>query len=148
MSEQVSEQVVEHVVDPETAAADFGRWVEAWGLDGDTATMEEEDRSSFEQLKRRLTRAISAGLLLVSEDAQTLEYKLINPQVQGLVTLTFSVPTGRALLGWDKRKERQAIHKMNDFMGGMCGTEPSVFVSMDGRDLKIAQAVAQLFLGS
>ncbi len=135
-------------IDLQTAAQEFSRWADAWDLDADVDSMTEEDRSSFESLQRRLMRAISKGSLVVFEDAESLVYTLLNPKVQGIETLTCSMPTGRAVLGWDRYKDRQSIHKLNSFMGAMCGVEPSVFGSMDGRDLKVIQAVAQLFLGS
>ena len=135
-------------IDPQTAASEFSRWADAWELDADVASMTEEDRTSFESLQRRLTRAISKGSLVVSEDGETLRYALLKPKVTGIEGLACNMPTGRAVLGWDRYKERESIHKLNAFMASMCGTEPAIFSGMDGRDLKVIQAVAQLFLGS
>lgn len=132
---------------PEVAESEFSRFAESWELDDDVTSMEEEDRESFNTLKRRLTRAIRNGRLRVEDDS-TLKFTLIDPKIPEIPEITFKIPTGSAVLAWDKYKERQAIHKLNAFMGEMSGQSPTLFAGMDGRDLKIAQAIAQLFLGS
>ena len=135
------------VIAPEVATREFERFAKAWGLDIDVSTMEEEDRQSFQGLERRITRAIVDGRFVVS-DGEEVTYTLIDSKVDGVESLTFKIPTGGAVLAWDKFKDRQNIHKLNAYMGSMTGQNPTVFVKMDGRDLKVAQAVAQLFLGS
>ena len=40
------------------------------------------------------------------------------------------------------------IAKLNAYLGSMCKTNPAVFVQMDGRDLKVIQAIATIFLAS
>ena len=57
------------VIDFKTCEVEFERIAYGWDLDIDTAAMEEEeDRRSFEALKRRLIRAIGFGRLIVNED--------------------------------------------------------------------------------
>ena len=63
-------------------------------------------------------------------------------------SVTFHMPTGNSLLTWDKYKERQQMHKLNAFMGSVTKVAPAIYSKMDGRDLKVCQAVAQLFLAS
>lgn len=138
----------ENTLGPEVAEAEFARFAAAWRLDTDVSTMREEDRDSFEGLQRKLTGAIARGELTVSVDGEQLEYALQFPVTDGITQLTFGVPRGNAIANWDKFKDRQAIAKLNAYMGSMCKTNPAIFSQMDGRDLKIAQAVAQLFLGS
>ncbi len=136
----------ENKVAPKVAEAEFDRFAEAWDLDSDTASMEEEDRQGFEALKRRLIRKIESGHLTVDGEGM-ISYMLIEPQGD-TASLTFKRPTGHALVVWDRFKDRQQIHKLNAFMGSMTGQAPALFAEMDGRDLKVCQAVAQLFLGS
>lgn len=134
-------------ISKDAAEHEFGRLVDSWELDGDTSSMDDEDRDSFEALKRRVVLAICKGRLSIEDDG-TVSYELLAPKVPDVPALSFRVPTGSAVLSWDKYKERQSIHKLNAFMGEMSGQSPAVFASMDGRDLKIVQALAQLFLGS
>ena len=136
------------VVVPEVAESDFQRWADKWRIDTDVATMKEDAADSFEDQRRRLVRRIVEGSLRVDNTGDTLVYELEFPQEGGTKELTFRVPTGGAMLGWDRMKERESIKKLNSYMASMCGTNPVVFAQMDGRDLKIAQAVATLFLGS
>lgn len=139
----------EEKVNRETAESDFDRFAEAWCLDTDTAAMKDEDSDSFEGLKRKLVSAIMGGHLDVDGSGGTvLTYRLRFPQTGGLTELTMHVPSGAALVAFDKLKERQAIGKLNAYMAAMCSTNPAMFVQMDGRDLKIFQAVATIFLAS
>lgn len=132
----------------DVADAEFDRFAAAWDLDTDVATMNEEDRDGFESLKRRLTRAVIAGRLVVGDDGNDLNYALGFSSFESLTTIRFQPPGGEAVLVWDKYKDRQNIHKLNAFLGSMTGENPAVFTKMDGRDLKVCQSVAQLFLGS
>jgi len=137
----------EEKVNRETAEGDFDRFAEAWCLDTDTASMKEEDADSFEGLKRKLINAIIGGHLDVEGDSG-LTYRLQFPKTDGLTELAMRVPPGAALVAFDKLKERQAIGKLNAYMGSMCKQNPAIFSQMDGRDLKIVQAVATIFLAS
>jgi hypothetical protein len=136
------------VVAEDQAQADFDRFAEAWLLDTDVDTMPEEDAQSFETLERKLLRAIREGVLSVSGDGVELEYKIRFPLTNGADVLTIRPPTGAALMSFDRLKDRQNIAKLNAYMGSMCKTAPQVFARMDGRDLKIIQAVATIFLAS
>lgn len=140
--------MLEERVDSETARNEFDRFAETWRLDSDTESMGEESRDSFEDLRRKLTRSIRSGHLTVDETGEVLTYTLGFPKTDGITELNIRVPMGAALIAWDKFKERQAIHRLNSYMASMCRTNPAVFSKMDQRDLKIVQAVAQLFLGS
>ena len=132
---------------PEMAELEFERFVEVWDLDGEVAEMEEEDRVSFNGLKRKLMRVLISGDLVVNEDA-TLTYCLRYPTLDSLKELKFEIPKGDAMVSWDKFKDRQNIAKLNSFIGSMTRQSPAIFAAVDGRDLKICQAVALLFLGS
>jgi hypothetical protein len=131
----------------EVCEAEFERFAEAWDLDTDVATMEEEDRDSFRTVKRRITRAIGNGSATVNDDG-SLTYAFRFSSIEGTESLTFRVPSGNAILQWDRYKERQSIHKLNSFLGNMTSSSPAIFAKIDGRDIKVCQAVAQLFLGS
>ncbi|MEE9393704.1 MAG: hypothetical protein V3W41_14470 [Planctomycetota bacterium] len=129
------------------AEAEFERFAASWDLDTDTASMEEEDRKSFEDLQRKLVRKIVSGSLAIGDDG-CATYTLMHPKSDVLTEVTFSVPTGAAVVGWDKYKDRQNVHKLNAFMGACTKQAPATFAAMDFRDLKVCQAVALLFLAS
>jgi len=138
----------EEVVNRETAESDFERFATAWCLDTDTASMPEEDSDTFADLKRKIVSVISGGYLAVSDDGEQLCYQLRFPTTEGLTELMMRVPPGSAQVAFDKLKDRQKIGKLNAYMAAMCKTNPAVFSRMDGRDLKIVQAVATIFLAS
>ena len=138
----------ERTVDEETAGLEFDRFAEAWCLDSDTVAMDEEDRDTFNTLRRKLVRAIGFGFLTVDESGEKLTYALRYPRTGGLTELELRPPLGSALTDLDKYKERQAMHKLNSYLASVCRTNPAVFSQMDQRDLKIPQAVITLFLGS
>jgi len=137
----------EERVNRETAESDFDRFAEAWCLDTDTASMREKDSDSFEDLKRKIVSAIMGGHLDVAGDSG-LTYRLQFPQTGGITELEMRIPPGSALVAFDKFKEQQAIAKLNAYMAAMCKQNPAIFSQMDGRDLKIVQAVATIFLAS
>lgn len=137
----------EAVVALEVAEADFERFVEAWDIDAETSTMEEEDRDEFAKLKRRFVNAVSAGAITIS-DVGDPTVSLRYSAFESITELSFKVPGGAALLALDKYKEKQGVHKLHAYIGGMTGESPAIFGKMDGRDIKVCQAIAQLFLGS
>lgn len=134
-------------IDVTMAEAEFARFAETWDLDVDASTMRDEDADNMESIKRRMLRHIARGTLRVEDDG-TLEFDLAYPKMESLATLRFSVPGGDALLKWDRFKDQQSVHKINEFIGAMTGQPAAVFGKMDVRDLKVCQAVARLFLDS
>jgi hypothetical protein len=134
-------------VSNEQANAEFDRWAEDWDIDSDVSAMDLEAREVFNSQRRRLVRAIRAGHLAVGDDS-TLRYQLRFPVFESITDLVFRPPSGEALLGFDKFRDRENFHKLNTFMGSMTGAAPAIFVKMDARDLKIPQAIATLFLAS
>jgi hypothetical protein len=148
MTEGITIQEAENAVNETTAVIDFARFAKAWRLDYHVETMKEEDADSFEALKRKLMNAILDGSLGVSGDGVMLTYTIQFPLENGETELEMRPPTGEALVMFDRLKDRQNIAKLNSYMASMCKTNPAIFVRMDGRDLKIFQAVATIFLAS
>ncbi len=140
--------MTDQVVDNVTAEAEFQRFADHWGLYTAVEDMEEEDRASFAPLKLRLIGALRGGCLAIDEVGAALTYTLMFPDDAGVESITMKPPKGNAIAGFDKHKDREGVKKMNSFMGSMTGKNPVVFSNMDYRDLKVFQAVAQLFLGS
>lgn len=135
------------LVDEETAAAEFKRFIELWDIDGDTDAMDEDSRDGFEDHRRKLVRGIRAGRIAIDDEGAVVIQLRHSSQLE-LTEIKLCVPTGNALLTWDKYKERQQVHKLNAFLASMSGQNPATFAKMDARDLKPAMAVATLFLAS
>jgi len=134
-------------VDKKTAEAEFDRFVEAWDIDNDVTEMNEEDRTDFENHSRKIIRAIRKGLAEVSIEGDVIKYHLYKP-VHNTEYLEFKIPTGEAWIAMDKYKEQKSIHKSNAFIASSTKKPVQIFTTMDGRDMKFAQAVAVLFLAS
>jgi len=137
----------QETVSPDMAEVEFGRFATAWDLDTDTDTMEEADESEFLNLKRKLCRAIASGALTINDDGNPV-YAPRWSSFESLSDLTFTPPKGDAVLKLDKFKEQQLIHRVNSYMGSMCGLPAQTFGKMSEKDLKICRAIVQLFLGS
>ncbi len=137
MSEKIALEVVEK---------EFERFAAEWDIDSNSAGMSDEDRESFEPHKKRIVRGIQEGYIVIGDDGDPT-YTLRKPKGE-TTTITFYVPSGAAYMEMDKYKDRQLVHKMNAFMGSMTKQAPAFFSNMDGRDLKVCQAVVALFMGS
>lgn len=132
----------------EMAEAEFDRFAVAWELDIDLETMNEDDRASFDPIKRRLLGHIRRGTLVVNNDGETLVYTLSRP-IGDTSELTFGMPNGDAILRFDKFKNQQTMGRLNSYMASMCQCNPAIFAErMKGSDLKVCHAVATLFLVS
>lgn len=139
--------MIEDKVTPQVAEQEFERFADIWAIDLDETGLDEDDLKMLAGLRRRLTKQIRAGKLTVDESG-ALTYQLGYSDLDGIDSLTFNVPKGDSIMAWDRMKEREGIHKMNAFIGSMTGQSPKLFAKLDMRDLKVCQAVAQLFLGS
>jgi len=133
-------------VEKETARAEFERFAAAWDIDTDLADMEEDDRSGFNKWKRTIVRVMMSGHLVVGDTGDP-SYTLRWPTVK-TGQLDFRVPGGKALLDFDRFKDTHNIHKIMSYMGNFTGQPDAIFGQMDGRDLKVCQALAVIFLAS
>jgi hypothetical protein len=132
---------------PEVAVQEFDRFVELWDIDGEVESMDEDSRDGFEDHKRRLVRGLRRGSVTIDEEG-SVTIQLRWPKMESVTEVVCKPPGGDAMLSWDKYKDRQQVHKLNSFLGSMCGQNPVVFARMDARDLKTVQAIALLFLAS
>ncbi len=137
----------EVVVEKSVAEAEFQRFAESWDVDTDLLEMNEDDQQGFAKVKRTILRVIMSGQLTIGDTGDP-KYTLRYPNMTSLVELDFHVPIGGALLEFDKFKDRENIRKIMSYMGNFTGKPDGVFAKMDGRDLKICQAVALLFLAT
>lgn len=132
-------------IDRQVAENDFNRWAEAWDIDTDREYMDAEDREDFDNMRTRMIRAIQRGRLVISETADEVTQSLHRPLGE-TAEVTYRIPSGSAWLTMDQHKEKQGMHKMFSYLGSMTGLPYKTFSNMDGRDLKLAQQVAALFM--
>lgn len=126
------------------AKKEFDRWAEAWDVDTAREHMDEDDRKGFDNMRHRIERAIMAGRLVVSEDGSVVEQALLGGDKNKIV---YQIPTGAAWLTMDQHKEKQGMHKIFSYLAAMSKQPSRYFSNMDGRDIKVAQDIAVLFLG-
>jgi hypothetical protein len=136
----------ENKVDQKTAEQDFSRFVDIWEIDSDVESMNEDDRKSFEEQKRKIVKAIVIGRASVDQDGN-IAYSLKDP-VNGLDSVTLKMPRGEGYMEMDRYKEQASVHKFMAVMGSMTGKPVKVFSNMSGIDLKFCMAVSALFLAS
>lgn len=130
----------------EVAEADFSRFVDAWDIDADTAAMNDEDREAFDQHKRKIIRKIVAGRAVINDEGCPVYTPFV--PLGETTEITFSIPDGAAYVAMDKYKDRQSVHKLNAFMASATKLPPASYAKMNGRDVKVCQAIFALFMGS
>ena len=137
--------VREVVVGPEVAEAEFNRFADAMDLDVDENAMDVEDRASFSKHKRRLTRAIEQGILVINDDGEAV---LTPGNKSSAYTdpITFHERTGAALMAMDGKKAGQDVRKMYAVMGELAKVHPSVFSRLAGSDIKICESLFVLLM--
>lgn len=126
----------------EVAEAEFVRFVESMDLDVETSRMSEEDRQSFDAQKTRIVRAIMDGCVVVNEKGEPV----FRPRSGTPSEIVFHEPEGAALMAMDNRKKGHDVSKMFAVMAEQTKQPATVFAKMPMRDLKVAQAIATLFL--
>lgn len=130
----------ELVVAASVAEDEFQRFADAMDLDVDVERMDKDDRDAFGRNKRRITRAIELGRLVIDDKGQPV----YTPQ--NGATITFYEPSGASLLSMDKKKDGENVAKTYATMADMTRTSAERFSSMPARDLKICQSLYLLFL--
>lgn len=131
-------------VSKDVATKEFERWAEAWDIDIDREYMDDEDKSTFDNLRSRIERNIMRGRLVVSKDGEQIVQNL---HKGGPRPITYSMPKGAAWLTMDQHKERQSMHKVFGYLAAMAGEPIRYFSNLDGPDVKVAQDIGLLFLG-
>lgn len=131
-------------IDTLTAEKEFERFAESMDLDIDTNSMDDDDKQSFNQQKKRIVNAIMKGSLVVSDAGEPV----FTPQAAGkdVNAITFYEPTGASLMAMDRKGRTEDIKKLYSVMADVTGTSAGIFSKMKMRDLKVCQAIITLFL--
>ncbi len=140
-------QVDEVALTPEEEV--FARFCDLWEIKSDVDGLDEEDRQGYQGQRERFIEAVKRKRLDVHDDG-TLTYRFVKPPGDNLTQCTINFPTGAALMGFDRLKDRQVMGKVNSFIGHITKISPAILGSdhCDLRDLKVLQAIANLFLAS
>lgn len=142
-----NEEKKENKISKEVANTDFENWADALGIDYDTSSMTDEDKSGFEKLKAPIIKAITDGRCVI--DGNKIEYTIKTcAKSEGLIgkVVTIDPPSGGIYTGMDGFKETQIIHRLNGAMSAMTALDIGVFNKLDIRDYSFFRAVLQLFL--
>jgi hypothetical protein len=126
---------------------EFYNWCDANEIDRAVEGMDEDDRKSFEKIKRHFTLAIKEKRLVVDGDKFT--YTVSDHSPNAGAKLTVSRPNGRAMLAMDGYKEHCQNQKLQAFMAAITGTQKRDIQNiscLDNKDLQILQDTAILFL--
>lgn len=129
------------------AVTEFNRWAEENGIDVDTTSMNDEEKSTFDSQKRTIVKSIAKGQTVVN-DNDDLEITLgaKNPEGYAGTKLVFKAPSAQAYLGMDNFKPNQNVHKMVAYMSAMTGKDIAYFSKIANADFKLFMAVATFFI--
>lgn len=137
----------------ELALAEFDRLVseDCWDLEVDVKKMASaEEKATFEDLRKKIVRAIRRGDAVVDFDAASITYTFRHQpeKLERITSFTLSVPKASVLAGFDRFPPGSLMAKQLAFLGAMCGQDGKIFNQLDFRDMKFFMAVANLFLNS
>lgn len=135
---------MENLVAKEVAEDEFNRFCDLMDIDHNVEAMSEEDAKSFEEPKTILIKAIMQGHLVINENGEPVFTPKNSPKVS---ELTFREPNGADYMAMDRKKDNQSIAKMWAMADSVTKSTPGTIASLRNRDLKVVQAVMQLFLG-
>jgi hypothetical protein len=132
-------------IDKKTAEAEFVSFCEVNDIDCDTDGMDDDDKKSFEPIKRCFIKACMQGRVIV--DGRKIVYTPSDFTVKEFRDpVEIERPDGHAFIAMDGYKETQAIHRLNGFVSAMIGKETKYFSKIDSNDWLFFRGIATLFL--
>jgi hypothetical protein len=130
----------ENTIAQDVAEDEFQRFADGMDLDVDPTGLSDEDKSSLEDSKRRVIRAMMKGSLVSNEKCEPV----FTPKSGKAIT--FYEPDGATLMATDMKKKGHDMAKTYAAMAAMTKENPTRFSSMPGRDLKVCTAIFALFM--
>lgn len=137
--------IEKNTVAREVAEDEFNRFCDSMDIDNDVGAMTEEDEKSFKMPKETFIKAVMQGGLVVNDDGEPVYTPRNSPKVG---TLTFREPSGADYMAMDRKKEGQNIGKMWSMADSVTKSSPGTIANLRNRDLKVVQAIMQLFMAS
>jgi hypothetical protein len=128
----------------EVAELEFERICVARRIDTDESEMDDDDKKSFAEIKRKVVRAIERGDLVVNESGDPI----FTPPVAGAQALTFHRPTGATFMAMDSRggNGKGGITATVAAITEMTRTAPGVVSKLEAPDFQFCCTLANLFL--
>jgi hypothetical protein len=126
---------------------EFFNWCDENEIDRAIESMGDDDRKSFEKIKRHFTAAIKEKRLIVEGDHFVYTVSDKSPN-RGKI-LNVRRPNFRALTAMDGYKDTAAMQKIQNFIAAICGVEKrdiAQIANLDKKDYTVLQDVAILFL--
>lgn len=142
----MDEKKEKYQIDIETAEDEFQRFCDAWEIDIDESSLNEDEKLDIQKFKRQIIKSIRLGRLCFNSD-ESLTYTFSEKSVrQSGQNIIIKRPKGAAYLGMDQFKDQASAHKTYSILAMMTGKAISFFADIDGIDLKPLQAIMTLFL--
>lgn len=132
------------VVALEVAEQEFVRFTEAMDLDVDPRGMDDDDKATFVQARRRFIGAVMNGSLVVNDAGEPV---FTPTQGEPRNAITFHEPTGASLIATDVKKEGHNTAKTVAFLADITHVEAKTFAQMANRDFRVCTSISALFLG-
>jgi hypothetical protein len=127
----------------EVAEQEFARWAEAMGLEFDRRGWDADDTKGFESNRLTIIRAIENGALVLNENGEFIYTPTVGDDA---LPITFHEPRGKSFIAMDKQKQNHMMTKQLAMVSSITHEPLLRFEKMRNRDLKVCNAIANLFL--
>jgi hypothetical protein len=151
LEDQIDEQGTETAKDENEETTfeelEFYNWCDANDIDRAVDGMDDDDRKSFEKIKRHFTTAVKENRLVV--DGNKIIYTVSDRSPNAGTKLTVAYPNGRAMLAMDGYKDNQQQQKLQAFMAAISGVQKrdiQTIATLGRKDYQLLQDIAVLFL--
>ena len=134
------------VMDKQSAEVEFQRFADVQDLDIDTDDMDAEDKSTFDNQKRRLILALMKGSLVINEAGLPV-YTPHNPESGDTEAITFHAPGGADFIQMDRKKKNYDITKTHALLASMTHLPETTFLNLKGGDYLMCTAIIGFFMG-
>lgn len=134
----------EEKVSLDVCESEFERFCEAMDLDVNPDEMDAEDKTAFEQAKRRIVKAMRTGALVINDEGEPVYTPQRGEQKD---PITFHEPDGASLMAIDQVKAKHEMAKTNAVLAAITKESSARFAKMLNRDLKVCQSIMVLYMG-
>jgi hypothetical protein len=126
---------------------EFYNWCDANDIDRAVDGMDEDERKSFEKIKRHFVAAVQEKRLVV--DGNKIIYTVSDRSPNAGTELVINYPNGRAMLAMDGYKDNQQQQKLQAFIAAISGVQKrdiQTVATLGKKDYQLLQDIAILFL--
>ena len=124
----------------DVAVDEFERMADYFDIETDIEDMTDEDRSAFEELQKKVVKAIQKGYLFVTEAGEAQ----LNTKCGKAIT--FKEFGTAEIKSADRYKDKESISRLVGILASIAGEEPRVLHKLKGRDYKLLIVLGSLFL--